>query len=419
MHGGPDSAQHLILGGPGTGKTSHLCRRVAELNSNANEGSILFLAFHGTTLQTTQVIMNKAGGRCLFATLPGLCLGLVSQHYSSMGFSSKPALIPNRERRAMMEEAVRAVNDRMFPTELGYELEVQKELTRQQLGSGQIGMLDLPKFVTQHLALPSLQSYFGQFQHILVDDGQELSSTEWHLLQKITGGSRTLTLAADLTSSVNHDTIARKLAQLTPSEVLTQSYRSKQWIVECFNQLQAFGVLHNPKTLTSTHESRIVSQNYHVLVEDLPAQLAWMTRQVSNCLQANPSVTVGVVVRGSAEGTSIADHFLRHGIPSQSLHLRNRFTQPPPLEARVLIGTPFDLKGTERTVILVPSMVEGQWPYFREDLAQARSNLLIAIGRAQSALFLLSPQKGPGGQAVRPSRFIREANTPEVIMHKK
>jgi len=419
MHGGVNKADVIYVGGAGSGKTTRLCEKVSGLNHSLKETQILFLAFHGTTLLGAQTAMQKTGGRCLFATLPGLCLGLIAQHFGEMGFAVKPAIISKKERRAMADEAVALVNERMFPTELGYEMEVQAELSRLQIQRGEIGMIDLPKFIAQHLSIPGIKNYLSQFQCLLVDDAQELNPPEWYLLQKLKPTCPGLFMAADLSASVNQETIARKISQLPGLQVLHKSYRCKPWIVEGLNQLSSFGPLRNPQPLVSAHESRIVSQNYQVNIDDMPGQYAWLVRQVNNCLQANPNVSIAIAVRNSAESTTISDHLRRHKIHHQMLHLRSRFAPAPAIESRVIIGTAFDLKGLEFTVTFVPTLIEGHWPYFKEDQNHARNQLLTVIGRTQSALFLLCPRTGPGGHSARPSRFLRELNTPEVITHQK
>lgn len=409
----------IYVGGAGSGKTTRLCEKVAGLNHTLKETQILYLAFHGTTMLGAQTIMQKTGGRCLFSTLPGLCLGFMAQHFLEMGFPSKPVIITKRERHALSEEAITTINERMFPTELGYEMEVQAELSKLQTQRGQIGMIDLPKFIAQHLHLTGIKNYLTQFQCLLVDDAQELSPPEWYLLQKIKQTCPGLFMAADLSASVNQETIARKISQLPGLQILNKSHRCKPWITEGLNQLSSFGPLRNPQPLTSAHDSRIVSQNYQVNIDDIPAQHAWLVRQVSNCLQANPSVTIAIAVRNAADAASISDQLRRRTLHHQILHLRSRFATAPVLESRVVIGTAFDLKGLEFTVTFIPSMVEGQWPYFKEDPTHARNQLLTLIGRTQSALFLLCPRTGPTSQATRPSRFLRELNTPEVITHQK
>jgi superfamily I DNA/RNA helicase len=419
MQGAADKTDVIYVGGAGSGKTTRLCEKVAGLNHTLKETQILYLAFHGTTMSGAKGVMQKTGGRCLFATPPGLCLGLIAQYFTEMGFAHKPVIITKRERRALEEEAVTAVNERMFPTELGYEMEVQAELAKLQTQRGQIGMIDLPKFIAQHLHLNGIKNYLAQFQCLLVDDAQELSPPEWYLLQKLKLTCSHLFMAADLSASVNQETIARKISQLPGLQVLHKSYRCKPWITEGLNQLSSFGPLRNPQPLTSAYESRIVSQNYQVNIDDMTAQHAWLVRQVSNCLQANPSVTIAIAVRSSSEANTLGDLLRRHNLPHQILHLRSRFAPSPNLESRVVIGTAFDLKGLEFTVTFVTSMVEGQWPYFKEDPNHARNQLLTIFGRTQSALFLLCPRSGLNSQATRPSRFLRELNTPEVITHQK
>lgn len=419
MHGEATRADIIFVGGAGSGKTRRLCEKVAGLNNTLKETQILFLAFHGTTLLNAQMQMQKAGGRCLFATLPGLCLGLIAQYHTEIGFAHKPSIISKRERHIMAEEAIALVNERMFPTELGYDMEVQSALSSLQVQRSQIGMIDLPKFIAQHFQLAGVKNYLNQFQCLVIDDAQELSPPEWYLLQKIKQMGAMMLMSADLSAPVNQETIARKLSQLPGLQVLHKSHRCKPWITEGLNQLSSFGPLRNPQPLTSAHESRIVSQNYQVNVEDFPAQFTWLVRQVNNCLQANPNVTIAIAVRNYAEGSSISEQLRRQNTHHQILHLRSRFAPAPVVESRVVIGTAFDLKGLEFTVTFITSMIEGHWPYFKEDPNHARNHLLTLIGRTQSALFMLCPRTGPAGQATRPSRFLREINTPEVITHQK
>ena len=400
------------LGGPGTGKTTKLIA----LAQNQQVQNSLFISY--STIASS-LIREQLGKAWPCSTMPGLTMGLISHFQKEMGFKSQPHIVHYKVRKEIADEASKKVNSRMFPTELGYEQEILKEIQQIQLETGALGSNDLALFILKFRKLPQLSSYLQNIQTFYIDDAQEMSLEEFRLIQELSDEGAQVYLASDINSVVGKEqTCSNKLLHLE-SIRYSVAHQSKPWVCQVFNQLAAFNKLKDTHQIQPGIASQIISQNFQVHVESLLDQNQWIQRQIMNCMQISTKINIGIICRSKSEIVHIAEALSKNGIQHQVLFQNSRYDPPPTLKGVVFLGTPNVFKGMRFQVVILPNMTEGVWPFPNEHLESSRRQLLCSIGRAKSVIFFMCPKQDIKGTPLRPSRHLVECNTPEVIIHRK
>jgi len=413
------SAKNIVLiGGPGTGKTTQLCKLLLDsVSEQIKSEEVIFLSYNGCTVLKTAEELKKLGISCALTTLPSLCAGLIRAFHQALGFSTPPQLISGKDRTALHQTAAHSVNERMFPTELGYEQEIEKALQQQMRKNNCVGVQDICGIISHSFHLTDISNYFSKLKVVAIDDAQELTYPEWQIIKKWRSLGTVIHLAGDISSSTQIDTPSKKLLEEAYTS-LTNCFRSKPWICKFFNQLGEFNPIRNPYNINPVLESKLTSQIYTIRVDDYHQQLEWIKSQTLNCIQANSSVNVGILCRNTKECIQIADFLHKAGITVRYLRTRTRMETIQPLTERVIITTPWDAKGLEFSAVIVPTAIEGIWPYYKENHILARHQFLAAAGRTKSVLFFVVPKLADNKQTTI-SRYIKEGNIPDLVVHDK
>jgi len=411
-------AHRTIVGGPGTGKTTTLCNAVKEaLAQQFSAQETLFLGFSGGSTQLAAKILKDYNINCPITTLPGICAGLIRAYYRQLGFNEPPRLIAGKERQGLLQTASAEVNEKMFPTEPGYEQAIERSVQKHMRQNNVVGIQDVCGVITSNFENKDISQYFAKIKLLVIDDAQDLSHSEWQLIKKLRVlGTQTI-LAGDANSSTIADAPSKKLLE-DKTETVVKSFRCKSWVCRFFNQLSEFNPTRNPYSIDPASESQLSSQNFAIQVDDQNQQLQWIAKQTLNCLQTNPNVTVGIICRNTNESLQTAEYLNKAGIQMRLLRTRSRIESIQPTSERVIVTTPVDAKGLEFSAVIIPSAVEGIWPYYRENFTDARHQFLAAVGRAKSVLFFVVPNI-MSGKTTKISRFIKEGNIPDLTVRGK
>ena len=250
----------LVLGGPGTGKTTVLEERFVSLaaTDGCSPDRILFLVPNRSQKMALQDRLTRRllfeEGRAALIEVPvytwhGLANHLVSRHYDRLAYSEPPVLLTSPEQWGDVRDALAAENEANWPHHRhllhnrGFVDEVvdfciraeQRLLDNNQLdalAAARPAWTDIVRFFKAHRArlrarsrvdYPTLLAdaaelianhddvrtgLHDRFLHVLVDDGQELALVQQRMLHFLAGaagereGHRSLVIAGDPDSAI-------------------------------------------------------------------------------------------------------------------------------------------------------------------------------------------------------------------------
>ena len=252
----------LVLGGPGTGKTTVLEERFVRLATSGETSAdrILFLVPNRAQKMALQGRLTR---RLLFDegldavievpvyTWHGLAHHLVSRHYDRLAYSEPPVLLTSPEQWTAVREALaqedrgnwphhghllsnRGFTDEVVDFIIRCEQRLLEEPDLDRIVEARPGWAELVRFfkaqrdqmrAASRVDYPTLlrdaawliaehdevrEALHRRFTHVLVDDGQELATVQQRLLVFLTGfqegdpGERSLVLAGDPDSAIEH-----------------------------------------------------------------------------------------------------------------------------------------------------------------------------------------------------------------------
>lgn len=413
----------LLLGGSGTGKTTELLKELKRLiETGVPNGKILWVAYNAlTVIQTSKAITKlEISGSPVLTTFPGLCAGLLRGFHRQLGFSTPPQLIGFKDREIIWNKANARVNETLYVTDPNYQFLVEKAFFEEMYNENKVGGQDLARVILSGTKIQEIQDYWKRFEIIILDDAQDYLPSELDLLNSI--HCKKL-IAADVNGLTSYQSSCNKLQSLiNASNVshLTTNFRSKKWVCLFANQLAEYNEFRNPYEMQAFSTSNMSSQIYAFQLDDQNHQHNWLAHQVINCLNAKPDITIGIICRGVAEAVQVGEGLKKANIPINFIRLRNRLDTSITLEHRVTVSTANDVKGMEFSVVIMPTATEGNWPIFGErDICLTRRQFLTSASRAKSMVLFGIPQVTPNGKKTYISRFIKEGNMPELVVHGK
>lgn len=246
----------LVLGGPGTGKTTCLSERCVRLGRVDGPDRVLMLVPNRTQkLQVHEALTRRFlfdEGLAAVIEVPvytwhGLAYHLVSRHYDDLGYPEPPVLLTGPEQWGDIKDALKSEDEANWPFHRhllrnpGFVDEVvdlciraqQKMLDKRDLdalAAGRQGWDEVIRFYLAHRARQRNRSRIDyatllaeaatllaeaeyaevraalhqRFPHVLVDDAQELSLVQQRLLSFLAepGEGRSLVVAGDPDSSI-------------------------------------------------------------------------------------------------------------------------------------------------------------------------------------------------------------------------
>ena len=299
----------LVEAGPGTGKTFGLVRRVQRIVHPEGLGvpgeEVLVVAFNREIAKQLKQDIDKCleqsphEGEPVIFTIHALCLVL----YSEVMDSSPRILLPHEEEAMLYDvlcehpelhekykthrHAKQAFHNHVARIEKHIQLEQAIQRWLVQHNAQPIG--ELP-----HIILGKLKG--GEFadkiyQHIIVDEFQDLTSGEQELFLKLKGQEGKFVALGDPRQSIyafrgNDREGMDKIGKLSASSKkisMTECRRCPEEIVEAANQLM--GLYETEPMIPKSN----VSANTHVVVwKSLRTEAAGMAKKIIKNLQAHP-----------------------------------------------------------------------------------------------------------------------------------
>jgi superfamily I DNA/RNA helicase len=430
---GASPAAVLVLAGAGSGKTTVLTRRIAQLiekNEKISDSRILALTFTKDAASEMETRLRGLLGAAAaafptigtfhafaFALVRGECAGI--PNWSRLGFAHSPSLLdPDdvsawlaREKKELGLEApldqLREWIGKPFSPEpapepapapgggpVSVRLELRERFRRHLLDACAIGFDDMVDLAIRLLRQDArvLEDARARYRHILVDEFQDTSKDQLELIKLLAGDPPSLFLVGDDDQAIygfrgaEPGNIAAVLAHFPGMEIikLETNYRSSAAIVAYANAVFRDKPEALRKRLQAGSERgrapvRVVSHG------DGAEQAAWMISEMGRLRER--------------EGLAWSDMAVLFRLNVLEPYYRSMLARlaGPDAAREVVLSTVHAAKGLEYAAVFFAGLEDGIVPYRRgketlapERLAEERRIFYVGVTRAQRFLYLCS-----------------------------
>jgi len=236
------SAERLaIVAGAGTGKTSTLVARVRHLlDQGVVPGDIVVTTF---TKAAAAELAERIDAPVLVSTVHSLCAQILQDHPEAAGRAPGFSIYDHVDQEAVLRDIARDLalkdHDKMRLATLQKHPKARATYSDRMREANAVDYDQLEELGLR--ALPST-AWAGRFEHVLVDEAQDINPHQWDLLQQLSG--RCLTLVADPRQAIfgwrgGDSAVFRRFAASAEVVELTHNWRSGQAIVGLGNRIHA------------------------------------------------------------------------------------------------------------------------------------------------------------------------------------
>ncbi len=365
---GVSAGPMLILAGAGTGKTNTVAHRTAHLVLNGvDPARILMLTFTRRAAQEmirrTQGIVaevmsdrGKAGDRSVtsrllwsgtFHSVGNRILRLYAKHLGlgpnftvldradaadlmdvvrhELGFSTKDKRFPRKDAclaiysyRVNTRLSLKQTLEEQFPWCMEWEADLTR-LYREYVGRKQKNRVldfdDLLLYWHVMMQNPVLaQSLSKNFDHVLVDEYQDISTLQGEVIQALKPDGKGVTVVGDDAQAIysfraaaveNILGFADRYKPKAEIVVLAQNYRSTQQILDTANALMADGARQHRKTLLATRQSN--QKTLYVAMDDAVAQAEYITGKILQTREVGGSLKRHAILFRSSHHSDVLE----------------------------------------------------------------------------------------------------------------
>ena len=449
----------LIVAGPGAGKTGVLAARIAHLvaDRRIDPARILALTFSVKAAHELRLrIAAWLGARATavdVSTFHAFGLRVARVWSRALGFTAGPPRVASAlAAQTLLREAAAALGlaeaaDPVLLAHLAATIDDYRLGHGTAPGSGPLpalaaayeerlrvlGLVDFPGMLTLPLSLfarhpPALRHYQAAYEHLLVDELQDVCPVQAALLRLLAAGSGNLAVVGDPMQALYgwrgaDGRFLRDFARLYPvARVvrLAENFRSTGHIVALANALGS--ALPYGQCLSTANPDGIPVVHYAACDEtDEAAFVAAETRRLlgSGAL-AHPG-EVAVLARTNQQLATLVPALRAHGLPATR-------REEDDTGGRVQLTTIHRAKGAEWRTVFVTGWEEGLLPHYRALGAVEPTALVgehhvafVAVTRPHERLYLTScrqraTREGESPRPCAPSRFLAAmAAAPESV----
>lgn len=255
---------------------------------------------------------------------------------------------------------------------------------------------------------PELITDDMKYQHILIDEAQDLSLAQMVFLMNLY--KKDMHVALDMNQQIHGQHWTPKLLGIeTTTKKLTKSMRTTKQIdalAESVRQKNDAKLDKDDISLRAIPEREgPLPQIVHL--EDVTAERKYVVAYIKKFLAANPKATIAIVASKNNQFKYYADWLASEDIMHEQIKKDATFSAVQP---GVKIVTAYSAKGLEFSGVIIPSFIEGNFPYsFSSDdpdemeqfLIKMRNLAYVAMTRARGSLLItFSGKKG--------SRFLAD-----------
>lgn len=263
-----------------------------------------------------------------------------------------------------------------------------------QTTTGQGDWADQPMFLVRN---PQLIPDSFRFDHILIDEAQDLSLAQMTVLMQLYKKNGDMIVAMDANQKIHGKYWTPKLLGIeATTKKLTKSMRTTKQIdnlaesVRCKNDKQ---LDEDDKNLRALPEREGPLPKL-VHLDDQAAERKYVVELVKTYRKANPNMTIGIIAAKNSQIDLYSDWLTSANIKHEQVRKDSTFSMATP---GVKVVSAFSSKGLEFNVVIIPMFAEGFFPYkFTTDdeeemeqyLIKMRNLVYVSMTRAKNILVI-------------------------------
>ena len=254
-----------------------------------------------------------------------------------------------------------------------------------------------------------------RFDHILIDEAQDLSLAQMTALMHLYKKNGDMIVALDANQKIHGKYWTPKLLGIdTTTKMLTKSMRTTVQIdslaesVRCKNDSHLDEDDKNPRAIPERTGPKPVL--YHA--ESQEEEIRYVTEYIKTYMKENPKITIGIIAAKNKQIERYSYWLASAGIDHELVGKGTTFSVAKP---GVKVVSAYGAKGLEFNVVIIPTFVEGSFPYkvfpddeeeYEQFMIKMRNLVYVSMTRAKNVLLIT--WNGTEG-----SRFITEMD-PEL-----
>lgn len=266
---------------------------------------------------------------------------------------------------------------------------------------------DQPMYLLRHSDL--IPDCF-KFDHILIDEAQDLSLAQMSALMLLIRPGGDMIVAMDANQKIHGKYWTPKLLGIeTTTKKLTKSMRTTKQIDNLAEAVRS----KNDKQLDEDDKSlRAVPEREGSLpklvhLDNREAERKYVVKLVKSYIKANSKITIGILAAKNNQITLYSGWLAEEGIQHEQVRKDSTFSMAKP---GVKVASAFSSKGLEFNVVIIPMFAEGYFPYkyasddaeeMEQFMIKMRNLVYVSMTRAKNVLVIT--WWGDGG-----SRFLND-----------
>lgn len=278
-----------------------------------------------------------------------------------------------------------------------------------QTTTGQGDWADQPMFLVRN---PQLIPDSFKFDHILIDEAQDLSLAQMTVLMQLYKKNGDMIVAMDANQKIHGKYWTPKLLGIeATTKKLTKSMRTTKQIDNLAESVRS----KNDKQLDEDDKNlRALPEREGPLpklvhLDDQATERKYVVELVKTYRNANPNMTIGIIAAKNSQIDLYSDWLTSANIKHEQVRKDSTFSMATP---GVKVASAFSSKGLEFNVVIIPMFAEGFFPYkFTTDdeeemeqyMIKMRNLVYVSMTRAKNILVI-------SWWGDRGSRFIADMN---------
>lgn len=263
-----------------------------------------------------------------------------------------------------------------------------------QTTTGQGDWADQPMFLVRN---PQLIPDSFKFNHILIDEAQDLSLAQMTVLMQLYKKNGDMIVAMDANQKIHGKYWTPKLLGIeATTKKLTKSMRTTKQIDNLAESVRS----KNDKQLDEDDKNlRALPEREGPLpklvhLDDQAAERKYVVELVKTYRKANPNMTIGIIAAKNSQIDLYSDWLTSANINHEQVRKDSTFSMATP---GVKVASAFSSKGLEFNVVIIPMFAEGFFPYkFTTDdeeemeqyMIKMRNLVYVSMTRAKNILVI-------------------------------
>ena len=296
---------------------------------------------------------------------------------------------------------------RFRTTEYAVAFEIYTYYLAHQAATGQGDWADQPMFLIRNRHLISDKF---KFDHILIDEAQDLSLAQMMVLMLLYRDGGDMIVAMDANQKIHGKHWTPKLLGIeTTTKKLTKSMRTT---LEIDNLAESIRSKNDAKLEMDDKSLRAVPERTGdkpklVHLDDQASERKYVVNLIKAYMKTNPNITIGVIASKNNQINTYSDWLTSADIQHEQVRKDSTFSMVTP---GVKVVSAFGAKGLEFNVVIIPMFAEGYFPYkytsddkdeMEQFMIKMRNLVYVSMTRAKNILIITWwGNKG--------SRFIKE-----------